>query len=341
MKVLIVKMSSLGDVVHTLPAVTDAAKYCPHVEFDWVVEEDFAAIPAMHPSVNKVLKVAIRRWRKHISSAGGEFGAFLRGLRNEKYDLIIDAQGLIKSAAITRIAKGSRVGLDWQSAREPLASLAYARKLNVQKGIHAIERVRRLFAGALGYSVPNTPADFGLRRTGQGERNEVIFLHGTTWASKHWPEELWTQLAGLLHERGLGVAIAHGNAEEQSRAKRIAAQVEGVRVLPSLNLEALVDEMAGSAGVITVDSGPGHLAAATGVPLVGLYGPTDPTLTGPYGQRHRVLASHHLPCIPCLQEECRYRGVIMPGTPLPPCFSPLTPERVRDALFELIEEPSV
>lgn len=335
MKVLVVKTSSMGDVIHTLPAITDATNCLPGITFDWVVEEAFSEIPPMHPSVRRVVKVAIRRWRRTPGAAASELRNFITDLRSETYDVIIDAQGLVKSAMVAMMARGERVGLDWESAREPLASLAYRHKVHVETGIHAIERVRRLFSVALGYELPVAAADFGLTPAERASGRDVILLHGTTWPSKHWPEPFWVRLAELLLAEGLGVSVAHGNDEEEARALRVAAAVPGVRVLERMGIASLARVLAGSAGVVTVDSGPGHLAAAVGVPLVGLYGPTDPTLTGPYGVRHKILVGDHLPCIPCLARTCSYTGNLPEGTPWPPCFSRLVPERVRDSLLAL------
>ena len=336
MRVLVVKMSSLGDVVHTLPAITDAAANCQGVEIDWVVEEAFAPIPTMHPAVSRVIPVAIRRWRRKFYSAGPEFKGFLRELRAENYDAVIDAQGLLKSAIVSLLARGDRIGYDWTSAREPLASITYTGKLAMPPGLHAVEKVRRLFAEALRYEVPRGEADFGLHLAEPAEKlRQVMLLHGTTWTSKHWPESFWITLARMISGAGIEVVVPHGNEAELNRARRIAAAVSGVRIPDRLSIEELAREMALCLGVVSVDSGPGHLASAVGVPLVGLYGPTDPVLTGLAGSHHRVLAGDHLPCIPCLKRECRFAGKLPPGSIEPPCFSQVTPARVWDALRKL------
>ena len=166
MRVLLVKMSSLGDVVHALPAVTDAAAH--GIEFDWVVEEAFATIPAWHPAVRNVLPIAWRRWRSRLLTERGQLGAFIRDLRNRRYDLILDAQGLIKSAVVTKLARApARAGFSFTSAREPAAAFACDRRVIVPQGGHAVDRLRTLFAATFGYAdpvsadVPSQP-DFGL-----------------------------------------------------------------------------------------------------------------------------------------------------------------------------------
>lgn len=167
MRVLIVKTSSMGDVLHTLPALTDAAQAIPGIRFDWVVEEGFAQIPSWHESVERVIPVAIRRWRKARFSAPikAERQAFREAVQAVKYDAIIDAQGLVKSAAlVTRLAHGVKHGMDWQTAREPLASLFYNRRHHIAKQQHAVERTRELFAKSLGYAKPQTQGDYAIAR---------------------------------------------------------------------------------------------------------------------------------------------------------------------------------
>ncbi len=199
-RVLIIKTSSLGDVLHTLPAVTDAAQQLPGIRFDWVVEEPFAEVPAWHAAVDEVIPVALRRWKHrpfHVLRVG-EPQAAVKHLRRQHYEQIIDAQGLVKSAVISRFARGPRTGLDRDSAREPLAARAYNRTISVARDQHAVLRVRQLFAAALGYTVPASGPDYGIRGKFQaGERQPyLVFLHGTTWPSKHWPDTYWRRAGG-------------------------------------------------------------------------------------------------------------------------------------------------
>ncbi len=183
MRVLIIKTSSLGDVIHTLPALTDAAHAVPGIRFDWVVEEGFAEIPSWHPAVDQVIPVAIRRWRKNLwqTLKSGEWKAFKQRVRERRYDLVIDAQGLVKSAWLTRLIKAPVAGLDRYSAREGLASRFYDRRLSVAVGQHAVERVRQLFALALAYDLPEGLGQYGLdlkRLQLPPTAPYVVFLHG-------------------------------------------------------------------------------------------------------------------------------------------------------------------
>lgn len=297
MRVLIVKTSSMGDVLHTLPALTDAMQAFPGIRFDWVVEEGFAQIPSWHEAVERVIPVAIRRWRKAWFSAPikAERKAFRETLQAVKYDAVIDAQGLVKSAAlVTRLAHGIKHGMDWQTAREPLASLFYNRRHHIAKQQHAVERTRELFAKSLGYAKPQTQGDYAIARhfqTQTAAEPYVVFLHATTRDDKHWPETHWRELIGLLKESGLKVKLPWGAPHEEARAKRLAEGFDYVEVLPRLSLEAIAHVLAGANYVVSVDTGLSHLTAALDRPNITLYGPTDPGLIGGYGKNQVACCS--------------------------------------------------
>lgn len=327
MRVLLIKTSSLGDVVHTLPALTDAQRAIPGIQFDWVVEEGFAEIPAWHPAVAQVIPVAIRRWRKNLLQTlrSGEWRRFKARLRETRYDLVIDAQGLLKSAWLTRYVKAPVAGLDRDSAREPLASRFYGRRYSVPRDQHALERTRQLFAQALGYELPSGIGDYGLNReqmAAPGEEPYLLFLHGTTWPSKHWPEAYWRELAERMSAFGWQIRLPWGNAEEKARAERIAEGIAGASVLPRLNLGGVAKVVAGARACVAVDTGLGHLAAALDVPSISLYGPTLPGRVGAYG-RSQV----HL---------CATGPNAGKGDRHTPCFDDLLPERVANELKALL-----
>lgn len=334
MRVLIVKTSSMGDVIHTLPALTDASRVFPSIQFDWVVEEGFSIIPSWHPFVDKVIPVAIRRWRKKLFSKTtlNEWKQFRVNLQKTHYDIIIDAQGLIKSAFLTANACGKqRAGLNRQSARESLSSLFYQKKYSVDKKQHAITRVRELFAKALHYPVPTTIADYGIDRNKfvslDQKPNYLVFLHGTTWSTKHWPEQYWIELTKIANQAGQTIKLFWGNEEEHQRANRIASACEKVEVLPRLDLTGIAKVLSGANAVVAVDTGLGHLAAAFDIPTISIYGPTDPVLTGTQGRLQKHLAAK-FPCSPCLSRECTFKdhSSLKLENPLyPPCFTDLTP----------------
>jgi len=354
MRILLVKTSSLGDVIHTLPAVTDAARALPDIRFDWVVEEAFVEIPSWHPAVERVIPVALRRWRKHLFARDThtEWKAYRAALNAAPYDFVLDAQGLIKSAWLAIMARATVHGLDFRSAREPLASLVYAHRHAVPWGQHAVRRVRKLFSIALNYPLPENAlgeddgADFadadtyGLDRArisfdgaalaAAGDAPRLVFLHGTTWPTKHWPENYWRELARLATGAGWEVRLPWGSEVEHERAQRIAKNLSGVHVLPRLPLAGLATELGAATACVAVDTGLGHLAAALDVPTLSLFGPTNPGLTGAWGRRQRCLATD-FPCAPCLRKTCPLRS---PGASTPshgvdaPCFARLLPERV-------------
>lgn len=313
MRVLIVKTSSLGDIIHTLPALTDAGNAIPGVTFDWVVEENFATIPAWHPLVKKIIPVAWRRWRKNIFSKKtlAEIFAFRNNLRREKYDLIIDAQGLVKSAIFSRFARGVHCGLDFQSAREKYAAWFYQRTCKVVFQQHAVIRARSLFSQILGYTLPTTVASYGIDRDrflrdSAIENPYLVFFHGTTWATKHWPEEYWIELTRLANVAGYPVKLPWGNPVELARAERIAAVSQNAIVLPPLDLPGVAKVLAGAKAIVSVDTGLGHLAAALNIPTVSLYGPTNPAFTGALGESQVHLAVK-FKCAPCFSKVCTYR----------------------------------
>ncbi len=337
MKVLVIKTSSLGDVIHTLPALTDAAEAIPEIRFDWVVEEAFAEVPAWHPAVDRVIPVAIRRWRKNLWKTwrSGEWKQCKQHLSAEQYDAVIDAQGLLKSAWLirhTRYKADACFGLDKASAREPGAARFYKRPLAVAKGQHAVARTRQLFASALGYSLPAQKGKYGLVFDVEHD-NTVVLLHGTTWESKLWPEIYWQQIATRLHESGYRVLVPWGNESEQQRAKRLAS-ASHAEVLPRMSLTELARTLASAAGCVSVDTGLGHLAAAVGTPTVSMFGPTDAGLTGFYGENQKALqADFH--CSPCMLRECTYADDPAYSV-VPPCFESLPSEAVYEQLQKLV-----
>jgi len=339
MRVLMVKMSSMGDVVHALPAVTDLVKSRPDVIIDWVVEEAFVDIPQAHPGVNRVIPASIRRWRKSWWQSRQEVSRFRQELNCQRYDVVVDAQGLIKSAVVARMANGPVAGLDGRSAREGYASWLYQRKFSVPRTTHAVQRQRLLMAGIFAYDLGALQLDYGVLTPEADSKQRIVFLHGTTWASKHWPEQHWIELAKIAAEAGYEVVLAHGNAVELQRAERIAAATSTTRVLPDCTLRQLMTEIGDSAGVVAVDTGLGHLAAALNVPLIGLYGATDPTLTGVHGSRQELIVSDHLPCIPCLKRICKFTESSDYAKIHPPCFQMATPEMVFEKLKIVMGRP--
>jgi heptosyltransferase-1 len=335
MRVLVVKLSSLGDVVHTFPALTDAMQAVPSLELDWAVEEAFAPIARLHPAVRETIAVPLRRLKKRplAALAGGEAAGVRRMLAGRRYDVVIDAQGLVKSALVAMLARGPRHGFDRDSAREGLAAIAYHGRHRVPEVEHMAERIRKLFAAALGYALEGRPLDTGLRPLPQpkGDPPHLVFLHGTTWPTKTWTVDGWRALAAEAERAGMQALVFTQGAAEAARAAAIADGRPAVEPLPPQPLETLIPLIASAAGVVSVDTGLGHLAAAFGVPTVGLYGPTDPRLTGLVGARVRELISRR-DCAPCEKGHCRIAPATIEG---PPCLADFEAAIVWRALRDL------
>lgn len=291
-RILFIKTSSLGDVVHQCPAVTDAARGIPEARIDWVVEDAFAGVARMHPSVARVIPVAVRRWRRAPwrPAVWREMATFRESLKGERYDAVVDTQGLLKSALITWFASGTKHGMDRASVREPLAARFYDRTHFVSRGLHAVERNRRLTAAALGIALL-PPIDYGLKAAAlpaakpQASHSVLpasycVLLTMTSRADKLWPETRWIELGRAL---ALPAVLPWGSDEERGRAERIAHGIGQAVVPAKMALEALAPVLAHARNVVGLDSGLTHLAAALGVPAVAIFCGSDPALTGVYG----------------------------------------------------------
>jgi len=284
MRLLIVKTSSMGDVVHALPVVADVLRHQPGAHIEWLVEAAFAAIPQLHPGVQRVLPMSWRKWRRALLS--GATWKAMRELRvelqREPYDLVLDLQGLLKSALWARQAKGPVAGYDRKSAREPAAAWAYQRRVAVPKDLHAVQRCRMLAAAHLGYPVPSEPPEFGLRPPVPGwgpKAPYAVLIPNASRKEKLWPERHWVAVGKRLHERGLVPVVLWGADEEQTLAERIAADCDG-DVPPFLRVGEMAAVLAGARQVVGLDTGFTHLAAAFGRPTIGIYCDHEPGLAG-------------------------------------------------------------
>jgi heptosyltransferase-1 len=299
MRVLIVKLSSLGDVVHTLPVVADIRAAHPGAIVDWVVEPAFGPLVARVDGVAEVIECALRRWTREgwwRASTRVEFGRFLARLRRHRYDAVIDLQGLTKSTLIANLAHGPTYGLANRTegaSHEWPARWLVRHAIRVEPHSHALDRARELVAKALGTRV-DAPPSFGLTQAaaaGTGPRT-VVLIHGTSRADKLWPEANWIEIGKRLVAAGWAIALPQASAEEKARAERIAAGV-GIasEVWPALDIGRLADRLAKSAGAIGVDSGPSHIAVALGLPHVQIYNFATAWRTGPqvqHGARHQL-----------------------------------------------------
>lgn len=310
MKVLLIKTSSLGDIIHLFPALTEAGRAIPNIRFDWVVEEAFAEVPSWHPLVDRVIVVAWRRWRRALWNAwrSHSISQFWRQLRQRRYDQVIDAQGLIKSAVISRCSRGLRVGFNRYSLREPLARLAYQRCYEVAPQQHAIDRSRQLLAAALGYTVSET-VDYGLSLPAVAlppslQSPYVLFLHGTTQITKRWPLSHWQALALWLQQQGIAVKVPWSNDEEKILAETLVRHCASVSVLPKCSINEIAAVIAAAKAVVAVDTGLGHCAAALSVPTISLYGFTKPVLIGTIGKNQYHCLAQQACAANCQRQYC-------------------------------------
>ncbi len=303
-RVLIVKLSSLGDVVHAMAAVQDIRHAYPTAQIDWVVERAFASLVARCEGVQRVIPCELRRWRKGYFSAQNrkEWFAFKAELQAHAYDAVIDLQGLTKSALLAWLAQTKVGGLRYGMANQTEGSSYEAPTrwladvaIRLEPHVHAVARSRIFCAEALGYSVEGEPR-FGLQAGGMAvaqpqarpghkllanpgaaanpfapRKPVVALVHGTSRQDKEWPLASWIALGQRLNHSGFCVALAHGSEAEKAVSERIAAELADAWVWPGMALDALTDTMAQCAGVIGVDSGLSHIAVALGLPHVQIY----------------------------------------------------------------------
>jgi heptosyltransferase-1 len=303
-RILIVKLSSLGDVVHAMAAVQDIRRALPRAHIDWVVERAFAPLVQRCEGVERVIPCELRRWRKSLFTAQtrSEWSAFKTALQSQAYDAVIDLQGLTKSALVSWLSQtrvgGLRYGMANQtegSGFEAPARWVADRAITLEPHVHAVQRARIVCAQALGYALQGEPV-FGLRAgklaVAQPQpraahkllanpgaaanpfapRKPVVALvHGTSRQDKEWSLPHWVELGQRLNHSGFCVALAHGSATEKATSEKIAAELHDAWVWPSMALDALTDTMAHCAGVIGVDSGLSHIAVALGLPHVQIY----------------------------------------------------------------------
>ncbi|MEZ5653661.1 MAG: lipopolysaccharide heptosyltransferase I [Burkholderiaceae bacterium] len=292
-RIALVKTSSMGDVIHALPVVTDILRAHPGARIHWVVEEAFADLPALHPGVADVHRIALRRWRRQwrVPATRAEMRAVRTRLRTLELDWVLDLQGLIKSAWMARWLRGTRAGFSWRCAREPLAALTYDRRIDVDMSHHAIERLRELAATALGYRAEGLPS-FGLRAAEPSPalravldadaRPYRVFLHATSRAEKQWPAEHWVAMMREAVTAGLRVLLPYGSDAERDAAQSLVGRAGAGEVLPRLGLADCAALLAGAHGVVGVDTGLTHLAAALDRPTVALFAATPAWRFGPY-----------------------------------------------------------
>lgn len=290
-RILLVKLSSLGDVVHLLPAVTDLAEAVPGADIAWAVEPPYAELVRLHPAVGRTIPVALRALRDRPLSAAAwrSLRASRAALRASRWDYVVDAQGLVKSGCVARWARSIAFGPDRASARERLAARFYDVGIRVPRDLHAVERNRILLGAVFGYA-PRTLARYGLappslRPSWAPEGRYAVLLHAASRADKRWTRERWVELGRRLVADGHALVLPGGSEAERSEAARLAHSIgEGATAAPPMTLPEAASLLAHAAGVVGVDTGLTHLAVALGVPTVGIYCATSPRLTGLHGE---------------------------------------------------------
>ena len=283
-RVLIVKTSSMGDVVHALPAVSDMLRARPGLQVDWLVEAPFAAIPRLHTGVGRVLPLAWRKWRKSLfkPETRAAMTALRAELQRERFDAVLDLQGLLKSVLWGLQARGPLLGYGFGSIREPAAALFYRRRADVPRSLQAVERNRRLAAAHLGYAVPDSAPDFGIAapagRWSAGAPSAAL-IPCASRPEKLWPEDRWIAVGQRLRASGLVPVLVWGSDHERLRAERIAAGCGGI-VPPFLSVADTAAVLGQARQIVGLDTGFSHLGAAFGAPTIGIYCDHEPGLAG-------------------------------------------------------------
>ena len=324
MRILIIKTSSMGDVIHCLPVIVDVHAHLPEARIDWVVEDSFADIPRMHAGINQIIPVSIRRWRKHLFSkkTWDEISAFKHSLAT--YDAVIDCQGLSKSALIGCLTKGARHGFDWHSGRDPFASIFYAKKHAVSLKQDAVARNRELVAHALSYAKPDTAPNYGISSHLPKSHIDisshdiyVLALHGTSRDSKLWPTANWITLGKALAEKNLTLTLPWASDAEFARANEIASGLKNAKVLPKLGLAQLAPIIAQAQAAVGVDTGLTHLAAALSIPTIAIYTDSNPALNGVIaGSQARAINLGNIGETPTVKEVLgKFETLIEPSLP--------------------------
>lgn len=341
-KILLIKITSMGDLIQMLPALTDAAKAIPGIRFDWLVEDSFKDIPALHPSINKIIPLPYRRWKKNLKQAwnSGEWRIFLQELRGQSYDKVIDLQSNLKSAIAGLFAKGPRLGLDKNSVSEYGAQFFYQKTITIARQQNHVERLRQILATYLEYPYPQTPADYGIVKAELPTLDFYIpekFVFITAIASvknKLWPEPFWQEIVAEILQTGYEVVLPWWSSEEKERMLRLQNQHPKIHLLPPLSLQKKASVIAQAAAAISLDTGLSHLAAALDIPNICLYGPGDADTCGTVGYRQTHIRAEYPSCSPCNSMRCSYTGETRYH---PACMASIAPQEVITALRAWVE----
>lgn len=353
MNILVIKLSSIGDIIHTFPAIIEAKNNIKDLCIDWLIDESLVEVACLlnknNTFINQFISIPLRFLKKYKNFKCIEifFNSLLQ-LRTKKYDLIIDAQGLLKSALLAKFINSKhKIGLDWSSAREPAASFFYDHRCKIEKNLHAIDRIRKLFSLALKYSIDCTNKNISIYRSLDKNNfhklpdlanlnDYIVFLHGTTWETKQWNKSYWDKLTKLIRNYNMQIVVtfANNNLKEHQLVQYLSHNVN-ITVLESLNIDKITQLIANSRAVIAVDTGFAHLSAALNVPIIGIYGATCSDKSGIFGTNSINLQSKYH-CSPCFAKQCleyKYHR----STIKQPCLQEITPELVFEQLKQIIK----
>ena len=332
MRVLLIRMSSLSDIFHTFPALSDLRRARPDVRLDWVVESELAEAAAWHPAAEQIIPISLNDWLRHRDyPAWRAFRDWRGNLRQASYDLVIDAQGLLKSALIARQANATaHHGYDQHSTGQTIAAWLTDIGHSVGAAQHTITRTRQLFAQTLDYTLPSG-LDFGIRDhfAPAPGKPQIVMIPGSTWHSRLWVEQHWVVLTRLAVAAGYTVELLWGNQEEEARAQRIS-QASGQQAAVHIatqrhSITEVAAKLAAARAVVGTATGFTHLAAALNTPVIGLFGPNSVQHAGLLGQHARHMQAP-LPCVPCNKHHCRL--LTRESSAVAPCMAQLQPEDI-------------
>jgi heptosyltransferase I len=325
MHIAILKISSFGDILHTLPTLSDLKQAFPDAQITWIIDENFAEIAQWHPAVDHIISLPIRRMKqtKNPIRLLRELSKIKRVLKSSQFDVVLDLQGLWKTALLSRYCSGTIHGLDKDSIRERSASRFYHTQHHLSPLMHAITRSRQLAAAALNYTPNPKELNYGIEPQTQPQPKTLFFAHGTTWQSKHWPDNHWHELTQLAIQSGYKISLTYGNDQEQQRALLIKQlNPEAITLIERTNLSQLKTHLEQIEGIISVDTGLFHLACALGLPGLALFGASNPERVCGL-QSHQAYLNTQLACQPCNKRQCSQSTA-----PFAPCLTRLSPQQV-------------
>jgi heptosyltransferase I len=311
MRILLVKMSSMGDIIHNMPLVHDIKRHYPEAIIDWVVEESFVELARLNPLIHCVIAVGMRRWKKALFSKNTwlEFFKFKKNLCQVHYDAVLDTQGLIKSAVIAKLADGHSYGQDSNTAREALAGRLTNQPLAIPRNLHAISRNRLVGALALNYAVDDNSVTYDIQFNAESDasltallpKNCIMLFHSTARDAKHWPNEYWIALGHYLNTNNYALALPWGSELEKQRANLIAASLKNAVVLPKLSIVQLASLMRNTKACIGLDTGLTHIAVALNIPTLAIFTDTHiwqaGTMPAPTGRAATIGGKPSLPSV--------------------------------------------